>query len=110
MKDINLFNSLVTTVIPIGASFGAFTGGKITAIGRRKTIIILAVLFIVGSVLSLLLNFYSLIIGRLVIGYASGAISIAAPLFVSETTPPAISGSVGALNQIMVTLGIMVAN
>lgn len=109
MHSKDAFNSVVTTAVPVGLAFGAFFGGKIASIGRRKTVIMLSSIFVLGSMLTLIFNFYFLALGRLVVGFAGGAISIAVPMFLSETSPISISGAIGSLNQIMITVGIMVA-
>eukprot|EP00343_Euplotes_focardii_P011976 CAMPEP_0205831238 /NCGR_PEP_ID=MMETSP0206-20130828/43480_1 /ASSEMBLY_ACC=CAM_ASM_000279 /TAXON_ID=36767 /ORGANISM="Euplotes focardii, Strain TN1" /LENGTH=386 /DNA_ID=CAMNT_0053135683 /DNA_START=299 /DNA_END=1459 /DNA_ORIENTATION=+ len=56
----------------------------------------------------MIFNFYALIVGRLIIGYAIGIMTVMTPLFISETSPTALSGPLGSLNQFMCTVGIMV--
>ena len=84
MEDINLFNSIITSVVPIGAAFGALVGGKLASNGRRDSAILLSIASAFGSLLTIVQNFYFLVIGRLVIGFTSGAMSVVAPMLVSE--------------------------
>lgn len=58
----------------------------------------------------MIFNFYALLIGRLLLGYGAGAFTVICPLFISETSPASVAGSLGAINQFMVTFGIMVAD
>lgn len=48
--------------------------------------------------------------GRLLLGYGVGAFTVISPLFISETSPTVVAGSMGAINQFMVTAGIMIAD
>jgi sugar porter (SP) family MFS transporter len=110
VHDLDNFNSFVTTIVPIGATFGAFTGGALCSLGRRPAIFIANAVIFAGSAITMIFNFYALIGGRLLIGYGAGAYTVIAPLFISETSPAQIAGSMGAINQFMVTAGIMVAD
>ena len=65
-------------------------------------------MIIAGSCLTWVFNFWALIIGRLLIGYGAGAFTVIAPLYVGETWPPEVGGALGAINQLQVTIGIMV--
>ena len=47
--------------------------------------------------------------GRFILGLGCGSLSVVAPKFVSEISPPSISGITGVLNQFMVTFGILVS-
>ena len=40
IKNKDDFNSVITTMVPLGASFGAFTGGLLCSLGRRNAIFI----------------------------------------------------------------------
>lgn len=64
----------------------------------------------VGSAITMIFNFYALLGGRLLIGYGAGAYTVIAPLFISETSPTSVAGSMGAINQFMVCAGIMIAD
>ena len=84
MKDINVFNSIITSVVPIGAAIGALFGGKLASIGRRESAIVLSVGSIWGWLSTIALNFYFLVVGRFAIGLAWGATSVVIPMLVSE--------------------------
>ena len=49
-------------------------------------------------------------IGRILTGLGGGAFTLAAPLFVSEIAETRIRGSLGALMQFQVTIGIVFVN
>lgn len=104
------FNSFITTVVPVGACVGSLTGGILCGYGRRLAILIVNVALIAGAGITMIFNFWALAAGRLLIGYAAGSFTVIAPLFISETSPAEVAGSLGAINQFMVTAGIMVAD
>ena len=93
---------MVTAVVPIGGIIGALLGSKIATIGRRNALILLSIVCTFGSFLTIVLNFYTMIIGRLIFGFACGGYSVVVPLFVSEIAPVSISGALGGLNQFMI--------
>ncbi len=102
---------LVISVL-VGVMIGALVGGTIAdRIGRRKTLIWGAVLFIAGSILAPLSpNVYVLFIARALLGVAVGFTSVTAPVYVSELAPPKTRGMLIGLYQFALTSGIAVAD
>ena len=72
----NLFNSIVTSMAPLGATIGAFTAGPLTLKGRRFTLILIDFVVIIGTILNIIMNFWTLNLGRLMIGWGAGAGSV----------------------------------
>jgi SP family galactose:H+ symporter-like MFS transporter len=101
----------LVSAVPLGAMLGGVLAGWAAgALGRRRALILIAVLFIAGTVLAVAAPSYAVLLGaRGVTGVAVGAVSSAAPLYLSEIAPPAERGRLVTLNQLMVTLGIVVA-
>jgi MFS transporter, SP family, galactose:H+ symporter len=102
---------LVVGAVLIGATFGAAFGGRLAdALGRRKILIWVALLFIVGAVGTALAQDATwLAIGRVVVGVAIGIASFTAPLYISEISPAEVRGRLVSLNQLMITIGIVCA-
>ena len=102
---------VVVAAVLLGAVAGAAFGGKLAdALGRRKLLIQVAILFIIGAIGTALAPSPTLLaIGRVVVGVAIGIASFTAPLYISEVSPPAIRGKLVSLNQLMITLGIVVS-
>ncbi len=102
---------LVISAVLIGAIIGAFIGGTLAdRYGRRKMIIVAAIIFTGGAIgTSLTLNIIFLIIGRIIVGIAIGMASFIAPLYISEMSPPRIRGSLVSLNQLFITIGIVIS-
>jgi sugar porter (SP) family MFS transporter len=100
---------LVTSLLLVGAMIGAFGAGKVAdRIGRRPTILITAVVFVVGVLLAAFAPaFWTLVVARLVIGLAVGSASMTVPLYIGEMAPPRIRGALVSLNQLAITSGIL---
>ena len=102
--------SLVSAAL-IGAVCGCVLSGRVTdAIGRRSTILITAGVFSVGSIVSAIAPSVGLLmVGRLAVGLAIGVASYTAPLYIGEIAPPNIRGGLVTLNQLAITVGILLS-
>jgi sugar porter (SP) family MFS transporter len=107
-----VMQEVLVIAVLIGVMIGALVGGTIAdRIGRRKTLIWGAVLFIVGSILAPLSpNVYVLFVARGLLGIAVGFTSVTAPVYVSELAPPQSRGMLIGLYQFALTLGIALAD
>lgn len=113
-KDLGLtpfLNGLVVSSLLLGAMAGAGLAGPLSdGLGRRRLILIAAVTFSVGAVgAALAPNVAVLVLFRIVLGLAVGAAALIVPLYLSEIAPTEIRGAISSLNQLMITVGILVA-
>lgn len=113
-KDFSLSRiqeEVVVAAVLLGAVIGASFGGKLAdRFGRRKILLEVGILFIVGAVGTALAPTATwLSIGRVVVGIAIGIASFTAPLYISEVSPASIRGRLVSLNQLMITIGIVVS-
>lgn len=113
-QQFNLTSTMeevVTSVVLAGAVIGAAAGGTLAdRLGRRKTVLLSAGIFAAGAIgTALSPSLPVLIAGRIVVGMGIGAASFTAPLYVSELAPPSVRGSLVSLNQLAVTIGIVVS-
>ncbi|SHF90668.1 MFS transporter, sugar porter (SP) family [Flavobacterium micromati] len=91
----------------VGAVFGAF---PTNILGRKKTLIIIGLLFFISSVGTAFANdpiFFSVF--RFLGGIGIGASTIAAPTYVSEIAPAKDRGKLVALYQFNIVFGILIA-
>lgn len=102
---------IVTAILAVGAAFGALFGGLINdKIGRRANIMLLAFLFIVGTLgCTFSINVIMLFPFRFVLGWAVGSASATVPLYLSETAPKRIRGPIVAIDQFMIVFGQFIA-
>lgn len=107
----NFMKEFVVSAVLIGAILGALVGGSLAdRYGRRKMIIVAAIIFAASAVgTSLTPNVIILIIGRIIVGIAIGIASFIAPLYISEMSPPKIRGSLVSFNQLFITIGIVIS-
>jgi len=113
-QDFQISNSMVeniTTAGLVGAVIGAmFTGRLSDIIGRKKVILMAAVVFIIGAAWSgWAPNDRVLIAARLFIGLAIGISSFSVPLYIAEISPTKIRGRLVSLFQLLITIGILVS-
>ena len=105
LSDLQL--GVVISSLVFAAAVGALIGGKISdAIGRRTTIIVLAVLFFVGVLVAVFSpGFAILVAGRIILGLAVGGASTVVPVFLAELAPFEIRGSITGRNELAIVLG-----
>ncbi|EIC82506.1 sugar transporter [Serratia sp. M24T3] len=101
----------VVSSMMFGAAVGAVGSGWMNfRIGRKYSLMIGAVLFVIGSLgSSLAPNTEVLVIARVLLGLAVGVASYTAPLYLSEIAPEKIRGSMISMYQLMITIGILAA-
>lgn len=102
---------IVVSVMMFGAALGALCSGPMSSsLGRRKSLLLGATLFIIGSVgCAVASSLEILSISRFILGLAVGVASFTAPLYLSEIAPERIRGSMISLYQLMITIGILAA-
>lgn len=95
----------------LGAMIGAALAGRLSdRLGRRRLIIIAAVVFTVGALLAALApTVWVLIAARVIIGLAVGSAALVVPLYLSEIAPTEVRGAITSLNQMMIVCGILAA-
>ncbi|KAM0694734.1 hypothetical protein Q7P36_005090 [Cladosporium allicinum] len=101
----------VVSVFTGGAFFGAmFAGPAGDYIGRKKTIMLGALIFIVGGSLQTAAQSLDyLYAGRAIAGLGVGFLVMIIPLYQAELAHPSIRGAVTALQQFMLGIGALVA-
>jgi major inositol transporter-like SP family MFS transporter len=102
---------IVTSSLLFGAAAGAVGGGRLSDTwGRRKTIILLAVLFLAGALSCVFApNFEVMVIGRVILGLAVGGASSVVPVYLAELAPYEIRGSLAGRNELMIVIGQLAA-
>lgn len=102
---------LIVSVLLLGAMTGALIGGRAAdRLGRKKALIGAAIVFLLGTALCTLApSLWVLVAGRFVLGLGVGSASVLVPLYASEMAPPEQRGALVSLNQLMITIGIVVA-
>jgi sugar porter (SP) family MFS transporter len=101
--------ALLTTGVLFGAVIGALFSGRLAdRLGRKKMIIINALIFSVGAVgCGYAPSIGTLIAMRVLVGIAIGITSYVVPMYIAEISPVAHRGMLVTLNQLMITIGLL---
>lgn len=102
---------VVTASLLFGAAVGAMACGRLSdGWGRRKTIILLAVMFFIGTMFCVFApTFEVMVVGRVILGLAVGGASTVVPVFLAELAPYEIRGSLAGRNELMIVIGQLAA-
>lgn len=102
---------LATSILLLGAMASALTtGGMAERFGRKRMLGAAGALFAVGFGLAALApGFWLLFLGRLAMGLGVGVGSALVPTYLGEMSPAQIRGWMLTLNQLLQTVGMLVA-
>ena len=79
-------------------------------ISRKYSIVVAVIIFTIGSVLqTAAISYAMLVTARLIGGIGIGMLSMVAPLYISEISPPEIRGALLVLEELSIVTGIVVA-
>lgn len=95
----------------LGCLLGSmFSGGVSDRFGRKKLLLLSAILFAISSVLTgLAHSLLQFIFWRILGGVAIGIASNVSPTYIAEISPAAWRGRLVSLNQLTIVVGILVA-
>jgi sugar porter (SP) family MFS transporter len=105
MHGIAIASALYGTVL--GSMFGGYPTDHL---GRRKTLVLIGVLYLAGALWSALAtDLWGFVIARMLGGIGIGISTVAAPLYISEISPPRFRGRLAGMFQFNIVFGILVA-
>lgn len=95
----------------IGCFIGAFFAGRLADLmGRRNTMMLAALLFLIGALVQGSAKSQLIfVIARICGGMAVGAASVLSPAYISEVAPAQIRGRLTTVQQIMIITGLTAA-
>jgi sugar porter (SP) family MFS transporter len=114
-KDLGLKThgqqQLTVAILLLGAIVGALIAGWLAdKISRRRTKMISGTVYVIGGIAcALSQSYWQILASRFWLGLAVGCASFVSPMYIAEIVPRRIRGGVVSFNQLMVTLGILVA-
>lgn len=102
---------VATSSLVFAAAFGAIVAGRLSdGWGRRKTIILLSIMFFAGTLAVVFSpGLGTLVLGRVLLGLAVGGASTVVPVFLAELAPFEIRGSLSGRNELMIVVGQLAA-
>src|SRR6266566_6103400 len=95
----------------LGCAVGAFGAGRLAdSLGRRPTMLLNAILFLVTAVATGAANSAGFFIAaRVAGGVAIGAASVLAPMYIAEVAPAEMRGRLASLQQMAIVTGLFFA-
>ncbi|XP_071707580.1 hexose carrier protein HEX6 [Rutidosis leptorrhynchoides] len=109
--DSQLLTSFTSSLYVAGLIATFFASPITRAFGRRPTILIGGIAFLLGAALGgAAFNLYMLIIGRILLGVGVGFANQSVPLYLSEMAPSRYRGAFNMGFQFCVGVGVLIAN
>ncbi len=108
--DANM-QGVAASAVLVGATLGASVAGILSdRFGRKRVILVVALLFVLGALGSAAASSLLMLIGaRAVVGVAIGVASMLTPLYLAEIAPKQQRGAIVSLNQFCITFGILIS-
>lgn len=104
------YGALATTAVFIGLVFGCLLAGPVTGFGRRSSLLLTNILFLVSHILSASSEgIATLFLARFATGVSVGLATVCVPMYIAEFTPDSTRGFYGTLHQLMITIGILLS-
>jgi major inositol transporter-like SP family MFS transporter len=102
---------VVSSLLFPGAALGALLGGKMAdAFGRKGSLLVCGVLFLLGALGSALApDVTSMVIVRIILGFGVGAAAATVPLYLAEMAPIHRRGRMVTINELMIVTGQLLA-
>lgn len=100
---------LMVSIFNIGCAVGGIVLSKVGDMwGRRIGIMFAMAIYVVGIIVQISSDdkWYQYFIGRLITGLAVGIVTVLCPLFIGESSPKHLRGTLVYCFQLMITLGI----
>uniref|UniRef100_A0A6V7QY56 Major facilitator superfamily (MFS) profile domain-containing protein n=1 Tax=Ananas comosus var. bracteatus TaxID=296719 RepID=A0A6V7QY56_ANACO len=106
-------SSVEIGLVVSGSLYGALIGSALAftvadSLGRRRELILASLLYFIGALLTALApDFAVLVIGRFVFGTGIGLAMHAAPMYIAETAPSQIRGTLISLKEFFIVIGML---
>lgn len=106
-----LQKGFLISILLLGGIAGALLTGPVADLwGRKPTLLINAIVFIIGSFMLAQVETHSMfLLARFISGFGVGMASVIAPIYLAEVAPPHYRGRFVCGYQLMITLGIVAA-
>ena len=114
-SDLSLSVSQEATVVSVllfpGAALGALFAGRIAdQLGRRKSLLICGVIFLLGALACALAPSYGVMVAaRILLGLGVGAAAVICPVYLAEMAPSDRRARMVTINELMIVTGQLLA-
>eukprot|EP00250_Pteridium_aquilinum_P034510 c7681_g2_i1 orf=130-1323(+) len=106
-------SSVQAGLVESGSLYGALVGSVLAFtvadfLGRRRELIAAAAFYILGAIIQASApSFALLVVGRLVYGFGIGMAMHGAPMYIAETCPGEIRGTLISMKEVFIVLGML---
>lgn len=103
--------TVVSSLLFPGAAFGALFGGRVAdRIGRKRSLLVCAGLFLLGALgCAFAPTVQIMVAARIILGLGVGAAAVTCPLYLAEMAPAERRGRMVTINELMIVTGQMLA-
>jgi MFS family permease len=105
---IDFYTTILMSSCIVGIAIGSVFGGDFVKQGRRSTIINFNILGLIGSIMSIIPNFYVICAGRILLGFTCGVLLCATPKALDEVMPNKLAGIFGTSTNIMINISFLI--
>lgn len=105
----NVRTGLIVAIFNVGCAVGGIFLSKIADVyGRRIGLMFSMIIYVVGIIVQISASdkWYQIVVGRAIAGLAVGTVSVLSPLFIGESAPKTLRGTLVCCFQLCITLGI----
>ena len=109
---VDLLEGWAVSNVLVGCMIGAALAGTLSdRFGRKKVLLLSAVLFAVSAVGSAIpQNLSQFVVARMLGGFAVGMASMLSPMYIAEISPARIRGRLVSLNQVAIISGMLIVS
>ncbi|XP_003382105.1 solute carrier family 2, facilitated glucose transporter member 3 [Trichinella spiralis] len=113
-SQIDSMWAMIVSMFPLGGLLGGMLSGIVSdRLGRRNGMLMNNVFAILAAVLFLTAKYANhyllLLFGRMIVGINAGLSSALCPMYLTEISPVNLRGMLGSVNQLVVTISILVS-
>ncbi|XP_029167631.1 facilitated trehalose transporter Tret1-like [Nylanderia fulva] len=103
--------SWVSSLLALGAMLGAILSGPMAdKVGRKKSLLLLTAPFLLSWLIIILaFKLWLINVARFIVGVGVGAACVLVPTYISEIAETSTRGTLGAMFQLFLTVGILLA-
>ncbi|KRY20004.1 Solute carrier family 2, facilitated glucose transporter member 3 [Trichinella patagoniensis] len=113
-SQIDAMWAMIVSMFPLGGLLGGMLSGIVSdRLGRRNGMLMNNIFAILAAGLFLTAKYAShyllLLFGRMIVGINAGLSSALCPMYLTEISPVNLRGMLGSVNQLVVTISILVS-
>jgi MFS family permease len=106
--NIDFMSTILQSSCIVGIALGSIFGGDFVKKGRRSTIVAFNIYGLIGSAMSIYLNFWVICLGRMILGFCCGVILCVTPKALDEVLPSKlIDMGFGTSTNIMINMSYL---